>query len=74
MALHPCPPLLMTLACGSGACAAVVAAVQRGLAERQVDVEVRLRGGSLFIRWDAAGLRMTGPARPVFDGVWPDET
>jgi len=62
-----------TLACGSGACAAAVAAVLTGRASR--DVAVRLRGGTLRIRWpdDAGPVYMTGPAAHVFDGeiAWP---
>jgi diaminopimelate epimerase len=50
----------LTLACGSGACAAAVAAHRRGLTER--DVAVSLPGGALGISWTAAGgVRMTGP-------------
>ncbi|MGV6871392.1 diaminopimelate epimerase [Pseudochelatococcus sp. B33] len=50
-----------TLACGSGACAAAVAAVRRGLTERRV--EVRLPGGPLVIEWrDDGHVLMTGPA------------
>jgi len=61
-----------TLACGTGACAATVAATLRGLVERGVEVAVELRGGTLRTRWDADRVWMTGPARTVFDGVWPD--
>jgi diaminopimelate epimerase len=57
-----------TLACGSGACAAAVAAVLSGRASR--DVSIRLRGGVLRIRWpaDDGPVYMTGPAAHVFDG------
>jgi diaminopimelate epimerase len=57
-----------TLACGSGACAAVVAAVLAGRVER--DVRVRLRGGELRVRWPApdAAVFLAGPAVHVFDG------
>jgi diaminopimelate epimerase len=62
-----------TLACGSGACAVGVAAVLSGRAER--DVSIRLRGGTLRIRWpaDDGPVYMTGPAAHVFDGeiAWP---
>jgi diaminopimelate epimerase len=62
-----------TLACGSGACATGVAAVLSGRAER--DVKIRLRGGTLRIRWPAndGPVYMTGPAAHVFDGeiAWP---
>jgi diaminopimelate epimerase len=62
-----------TLACGSGACAAAVAAVLSGRAER--DLRIQLRGGVLRIRWPEADgpVFMTGPAAHVFDGEvsWP---
>lgn len=57
-----------TLACGSGACAAVVVGqIQNKLSET---VRVDLPGGSLQIRWQGEGhaVRMTGPAEHVFDG------
>ena len=58
-----------TLACGTGACAVLVAAVLNGLSEPEATVE--LPGGPLAIRWDAQTNRllMTGPARRVFAGV-----
>lgn len=57
-----------TLACGTGACAAVVAGVLRGLLETPVIVETR--GGMLEIDWDGPGspVSMTGPAVTVFEG------
>ncbi len=57
-----------TLACGSGACAAVVAGRLRGLLDEQVTVE--LPGGRLRIRWAGEGqsVSMTGPAVKTFDG------
>lgn len=57
-----------TLACGSGACAAVVAGVTRGLLEHRVTVTTR--GGDLVISWAGEGqpVRMTGPAVTVFEG------
>ncbi len=60
-----------TEACGTGACACAVAAVETGRAQRDQPIEVRLPGGPLQILVGAAGerLRMTGPARHVFDGV-----
>ena len=58
-----------TLACGSGACAAVAAGVQRGLLDSQV--RVTTRGGDLVIRWAGEGqaVLMTGPAVEVFTSV-----
>jgi diaminopimelate epimerase len=57
-----------TLACGSGACAAVVASILRGVVDRTVTVA--LRGGELSIQWEGgdAGVSMTGPAASVFTG------
>ncbi|MDR2625277.1 MAG: diaminopimelate epimerase [Zoogloeaceae bacterium] len=57
-----------TLACGTGACAAVVAGIRLGLLDEAV--EVSTRGGSLVIRWQGAGhpVWMTGPAVTVFRG------
>ena len=57
-----------TLACGTGACAAVVAGIRLGWLERSV--EVHARGGDLRIEWphDEASVRMTGPATTVFEG------
>ena len=61
-----------TLACGTGACAVAVACVLNGLTEEEVTV--KLLGGDLLIQWDRRQDRvyMTGPAKVVFDGVWPD--
>lgn len=57
-----------TLACGTGACAAVVAGIQLGLLDAQVDVLTR--GGVLSIAWAGgeAPVFMTGPATTVFSG------
>jgi len=61
-----------TLACGTGACAAVVAGIRLGLLDARV--EVQTRGGRLTIEWAGASagqvapVRMTGPATTVFQG------
>ncbi len=57
-----------TLACGTGACAAVVAGIRRGLLASPVRVETR--GGELSIAWagGSAPVLLTGPAVTVFDG------
>jgi diaminopimelate epimerase len=57
-----------TLACGTGACAAVVVGIRLGLLDRQVTVSTR--GGELTINWDGndALVWMTGPAVTVFEG------
>ena len=57
-----------TLACGTGACAAVVAGIRLGLLDARVDVDTR--GGRLTIEWASLGqpVFMTGPAQTVFEG------
>ena len=56
-----------TLACGTGACAVLVAAVLNGHADRKA--EIKLRGGSLQIAWEANNhVFKEGPAVSVFDG------
>ncbi len=57
----------ITLACGSGVCAAAVAAHMRGLTGRSVRIDVD--GGTLSVDWRADGVWMTGPTAHVFDGV-----
>lgn len=57
-----------TLACGTGACAAVVAAVLNGYCDKDTDITVKLLGGNLVIRYTDEGVFMTGPAVSVFDG------
>jgi diaminopimelate epimerase len=57
---------MITLACGSGACAAVVVAARRDLTGRTVTV--RLDGGALDIDWRDDGVWMTGPAVLVYEG------
>jgi len=59
-----------TQACGTGACAAAVAAVETGRAQRQEPISVRLPGGTLMITVGAPGepVLMQGPARFVFRG------
>jgi diaminopimelate epimerase len=60
----------LTDACGTGACAAAVAAVRAGKAEAGTPIEVRLPGGPLQIAVapDLVGVTMRGPAEHVFDG------
>ena len=57
-----------TLACGTGACAAVAACILNNLTEEEVTV--KLLGGDLNIRWERKEnlVYMTGPAEIVFDG------
>lgn len=58
-----------TLACGTGACAAAVAAVLNGYCKKGEDVRVILRGGDLIINYTDETVYMTGNAEKVFDGV-----
>lgn len=59
-----------TKACGSGACASVIAGVLTGRTERSASVE--LQGGTLHIEWpsEEAEVLLTGPARREFTGRW----
>lgn len=61
----------ITLACGTGACASLVAAVLNGKSDRCATIE--LPGGTLLIEWSEADqhLYMTGPAQKVFSGTAP---
>ena len=61
-----------TMACGTGACAALVAAAIHGMSPRSN--VVHLRGGDLRIEWREDGhVLQEGPAEFVCDGVWPDD-
>ncbi len=61
-----------TLACGTGACAALVAAVLTGRAQR--DADITLPGGTIHVWWDADGhIYQSGTAEFVFDGDWFEE-
>ncbi|HQY50073.1 MAG TPA: diaminopimelate epimerase, partial [Thermomonas sp.] len=61
-----------TLACGSGACAAVAVLARRGRVQHDAQVTVQLPGGCLQICSDtqADTMRMAGPATFVFEGEW----
>ena len=61
-----------TLACGTGSCATVAVCAALGLCQREA--VVNLLGGDLHIRWDETNnhIYMTGPARTVFEGEWPE--
>jgi diaminopimelate epimerase len=60
-----------TLSCGTGACAAAVTGIRKGLVDSPV--RVITRGGELRIQWAGTGspVLMTGPAVTVFEGEWP---
>ena len=57
-----------TMACGTGACAAVVAAVANGLCAKGSDVTVRARGGDLVVNYTDEKVTLTGDAKLVFTG------
>lgn len=60
-----------TLACGTGACAAAVAAILNGYTKNEV--EVQLKCGSLFIEWhEGSAVQMLGPAVEVYRGEYVD--
>ncbi len=62
-----------TMACGTGACAALVASVLTGKADRSA--EIKLNGGVLQVEWSPEDNHVykEGPAEFVFDGVWPED-
>jgi diaminopimelate epimerase len=55
-----------TLACGTGACAAVVSGIRQGLLTSPVTVDTH--GGQLLVGWDGSLVHLTGPATMVFEG------
>ena len=58
-----------TLACGTGACAAVVAACELGYCQKGTDIVVKQPGGDYTIRYDDTGVTLAGSARQVFEGI-----
>ncbi len=57
-----------TLACGTGACAAVVAAVENGYCDKDEDITVKLRGGDLTVKYTDGGITLSGDANLVYKG------
>jgi carbamoyl-phosphate synthase large subunit len=57
-----------TWSCGTGACAAAVAAVLNGYCAKDEDITVRLKGGNLIVRYTGDTIYMTGNAVKIFDG------
>ena len=57
-----------TFACGTGACAAVVAACENGLCKMGSDITVKVKGGDLTVNYTAEKLTLTGDAKLVFNG------
>lgn len=58
-----------TWACGTGACAAAVAAVENGFCPKNEDITVKLRGGDLIVHYTDDAVYMTGEAVLVYEGV-----
>ena len=61
-----------TLACGTGACAAVVAAVENGYCKKGDDITVKLRGGDLVVKYTDEKLILMGNAELVYQGYVKD--
>ena len=57
-----------TLACGTGACAAVIAAVKAGYCKKNTDIKVRLPGGNLIVNYSDHGVILTGTVTLVYSG------
>ena len=57
-----------TSACGSGACAAVVAAVENGYLSKNTDITVKVRGGDLIVNYSDDGITLTGDTVLVYKG------
>ncbi len=57
-----------TLACGTGACAAVIAAVENGYCNKGEDITVKLRGGDLIVNYTDDAVYLTGDCNLVFTG------
>ena len=58
-----------TMACGTGACAAVVAAVENGHCVKDVDVQVQVPGGNLLVRYTDGAVILTGNASLVYEAT-----
>ena len=58
-----------TLACGTGACAAVVAAVENGYCAKGEDITVKVRGGELVVNYTDEAVYLTGNANLVYNGT-----
>lgn len=59
-----------TQACGTGACAAVAAAVENGYCVNNTDVAVQLKGGEVFVNYNNGRVTMSGGASYVFEGTF----
>ena len=61
-----------TYGCGTGACAAVVAAVENGICKMGEDITVKLRGGDLIVNYTDDGVTLTGNAELIYQGYFKD--
>ena len=59
-----------TFACGTGACAAVVAAVENGYCQKNTQITVHLKGGDLLVHYADRGVTLTGQTTLVFEGTF----
>ena len=57
-----------TMACGTGACAAAIAAVENGLCDKGEDITVKVKGGDLIVNYSDDGVTLTGDANTVYKG------
>lgn len=57
-----------TMACGTGACAAVVAAVENGYCNKSEDITVKVRGGDLIVNYTDMGITLSGDCNLVYKG------
>ncbi|HXK78195.1 MAG TPA: diaminopimelate epimerase, partial [Oscillospiraceae bacterium] len=58
-----------TWACGTGACAAVVAACENGCCSKGEDITVKVRGGDLIVNYSDEGVTLAGDTKLVYEGV-----
>ena len=56
-----------TMACGTGACAAVVAAVENGYCPKNTDIQVQVRGGKLLVRYTDEAVHLTGKVHLIYE-------
>ena len=55
------------MACGTGACAAVVAAVENGYCPKNTDIQVQVRGGKLLVRYTDEAVHLTGKVHLIYE-------
>ena len=57
-----------TQACGTGACAVVIAAVENGYCSKDEDITVKVKGGDLIVNYSDNGVTLTGDCNLVYKG------